>query len=194
MAFLAAIPSAIGSFLGNIGLGTALQVGGAVVSGITAVQAGNYQAAVARNNAIVAEENAARASEAAQRNQQQSDLELAAFVGQQEALQSASGLNSQGRSQVLTRRRTRNIGRQDALNIIEGGQAEVRNFQQQAANFRGEAREARRSGWMNALSAGIGGMQSLVGGSSPTRSGTANRFRNNRIPLPNGRWTTWRPA
>lgn len=193
MAFLAAIPAAIGSFVGSAGLGSILQLGGALVSGIGALGAANYQAQVAENNAMIAEENAAKASQQAQLQQIQSDREIAALMGQQEAVQSASGLNTTGRSQVLTRRRTARIGRQDAVNIIEAGRTETRNFQQQAASFRGEAQMARRAGLFNAIGAGIGGMTSLVGGASGSRSTTAQRFRNNRIPLPNGTWTTWRP-
>lgn len=193
MAFLAAIPAAIGSFVGNIGIGGLLQAGGAVISGISAMQAANYQAEVAKNNAVIAEENAHRSMEQAQLQQVQSDNEIAQFLGQQEAAQSASGLSVEGRSQVLTRRRTRQIGRTDALNIIEGGRTQARGFQQESANFRGEAAAQKAAGRSALFSGILGAGASLVGGASPTRSITANRMRSNRIPLPNGAYTTWRP-
>lgn len=185
MAFLAAIPAAISSFVGSAGvgtLGTAISVGSSIFGGIAQNNASKYQAAIAENNATIARDNAYKASQTAQEQQIQSDNEISALIGQQEAQQSASGLSTTGRSQVLTRRAAARIGRSDAQNIINAGRAESGNFLQQEADFRGEARQARSTG-RNAL---IGGLlsagSSLVGGAQPTRSSLGRSFRSNNDP------------
>lgn len=192
MAFLAGIPAALGSLLGNMTLGGALQAGGALLGGVSSLAASNYQAQVARQNAEIAEQNAQRASQQSQQEAERADLELAALAGQQEAIQGASGLS--GRSQVLTRRSTARLGRLDAQRIRIAGTAESRNYMQQAADYRSEASQARRAGYMGFAQGVIGAGASLAGGAQPSSSATAQRLRqNNRIPLPNNTYTTWRP-
>lgn len=175
MAFLAAIPAAISSFVGSAGsvlgtVGTIASAGTSILGGIAANNAAKAQEQIARNNSAIAEENAQRASEAAQNQQIQSDNEIAAFVGQQKAQQSASGLSTNSRSSMLTRRAAQRIGRQDALNIINQGRAETRNFQQQAADFRTEGNMARSAGRNALISGFLNAGSSLVGSASPTRS------------------------
>lgn len=197
MSFLAAIPAALSSLVGGAGaatgaglsagsvlsgIGTAVSVVGSVLGGVAANQAGQYQAAVAENNAAIAEQNMESASTAAQQQQLQSDNEIAAFIGSQEAQQSASGLSTTGRSQLLTRRSAARIGRLDAQNIRRQGEAEARNFAQQAADFRGEAGQAKRAGQFGLVKGILGAGSSLIGAASPTRSPLGNSFRRNNDP------------
>lgn len=179
MAFLAAIPAAISSFVGGAGsalssvAGVAsgvLGAGTSILGGIAANNAAKAQEQIARNNAAIAEENAERASQSAQDQQIQSDNEIAAFVGQQKAQQSASGLSTNSRSSMLTRRAAQRIGRQDALNTINQGRAETRNFQQQAADFKAEGNMAKAAGRNALISGFLNAGSSLVGSASPTRS------------------------
>lgn len=147
MAFLAplAVPLAIGSSI----------LGGGLTA-FSAIQQGNYRAAVAKNNALIAEQNAARLSEAAQESAKRSDIESAALLGEQWAAQGASGLDVSGRSARAGRMLTRRVGRQQARDIVTQGVSDARNQLQEAANFRGEASAAKKQGLLTAIGAGIG--------------------------------------
>lgn len=182
MGFLAAIPAAIGSaFSGIGGIGTLVSVAGSVMSGMAANAAAKRQAKIAEANAEIANQNAQRSQMQAQEEAQKNDNEVAAFIGQQEAAQSASGLSVGGRTQVLTRKAAARVGRIDTRNIIDQGAARSRNFLQQEADFKGQAQTVRAEG-KNAMMQGIlGGVSSLVGASSSIKSsgrGSAPSFRN----------------
>jgi hypothetical protein len=161
-----------GAAAGGIGLGTALQVGGSLLGIASAVGASSYQATVARNNAAIAERNAQLASTQAQEQQQQNDQQVAALIGEQEAIQGASGLT--GASQLRTRRSTARLGRIDSANIRAQGTQNIQNARQQAENFRSEASAARSQGLASIFSGGLDIASSLVGGASSTRR--ANRI------------------
>lgn len=158
---------------GGLGLGSILGAASSIVSTVAAVGAANYQADVAKNNAVIAKENAERASVAAQEEQLRNDQQVAALVGEQEAAQAATGLS--GASQLRTRRSTQRLGRIDSANIRSQGQENVRNFLQQSENFRGEASAARSQGLAAMFAGGIDLTRSLVGGASSTPM--ANRLR-----------------
>lgn len=170
MAFVAPLFSAIGGAFSSGGIGSFLSAGSSILGTIGAVGAANYQAQVAKNNAIIAERNARLASDQSQNQQLQSDQEVAALIGSQEAVQGASGLSIGGASQLRTRRSAARLGRQDALNIREQGSSEIQNLLQQSENFRAEARSQKSA----ALGAMIGGAfdagSSLVGGASSVRN------------------------
>ena len=180
MAFLAAIPAAISSLVGGTGLslGTALQAGGQLLSGVAAFGAANYQAKVAAQNAAIARDNAVKATEQASQQAQQNDNEMSAFIGQQEATQSASGVSTQSRSSVLTRKASARIAKIDRDNIIQQGEATANNYLQQAADFKSQANASKSSGIFNLAGSVIGAGSTLVGGAtSSPRSTLANRYR-----------------
>jgi hypothetical protein len=179
MAFLAAIPSAIGSLFGGVsgGLGTALSAGSAVLGGLSALGTAQYQSQVAKNNAKIAEENATLAQQAAQAEQLRSDQEIAGLVGQQEAIQSASGLSTSGKSQFLTRRSTARIGRAQAGDIRAQGNMDTRNFLNQASSFRAEAKNARTAGLFGLASGILGAGTSLFGQGRATTSPYTSAFK-----------------
>lgn len=131
MAFLAPVAT----FLGGSTFATAASVGGALVSGISAISQANYQSAVARNNAEIARQNAARASDAAQIEQQRSDQQYAAAGAQALAEQSASGLDVLGGSQLRVRNQFGRVRMQAAQDIRRQGETTTQNFQNDAANY-----------------------------------------------------------
>lgn len=151
-------------------LPTLLTAGSAVLGAVSAVQSGNYQAAVLRNNARIAEENAARASEAAQREAMRSDQDYRALLGEQLAAQGASGFDILGRSQRSARQLTQRTGRRAAMDIVTEGEAAARRSLQEAANFRGEGRQARLQGYLSGASSllqGASDVGTLVSGRRP---------------------------
>lgn len=179
MAFLAAIPAAIGSVVGGAGgFGTLLSVAGSVVGAMGQAAAARQQAKIADANAKIAFENAQRATSASQEQVQDSDREIAAFVGQQEAAQSASGLSTSSRSSVLTRKSAQRVGRIDSSRITEQGRSNARNFLQQQNDFQMQAKSARSSAKFAMLGGLLNAGTSLVGGASPTSSYTASSMRN----------------
>lgn len=160
MAFLAPVAAFAAANAGTIS--TVLGVASAGISGISAIQQGNYQAAVARNNAIIAEQNAARASTAAQVEQSRSDKEYAAMAAAQLASQAASGLDIGSRSLSQGRQLTRRTGRRAAFDIYNRGTTDSRNFLQDAANFRSEGTAAQRQGYMSAIGSTLSASASLL--------------------------------
>lgn len=125
-----------------------LAIAGTAIQGFSEFQQKQYQSAVAKNNAKIAQENAARASDASQIEQMRSDREFRAQEGSVLAAQSASGLDVLGHSQVLSRANVARVREEQAVDIRRQGWFDVRNFQQEQANFLGEARAAKTQAWM----------------------------------------------
>lgn len=150
MAFIAPLAAAAIPLLAS-GTGAAVMTAAtAGIGALSSIQVGNYQAAVGRNNARIAEENAARIAEASQGEALRSDQDYRALLGEQLAAQGASGLDVLGRSQVAARELTMRTGRRAAVDITDEGRAGARRSLQEAANFRGEARQAKLQGYISA--------------------------------------------
>ena len=164
---------------------TVVGVAGAVVSANAAQQSANYQAQIAERNRQVMELNAQRSITAAQEEQLRTDETTRALLGQQIAAQSASGLSIGGKSQMLTRKSARMLGRMDALNVRAQGEVDAYNFRV-AAQDAGDASKFYKSTGQNAMLAGflegtgvvLGGLgsvkqsqwTSLLGGTKATPS------------------------
>ncbi len=118
------------------------------VQGISQFQQSRYQSAVAKNNAKIAGQNADRAEYASQIEQMRSDREYRAQQGAQIATQAASGLDVMGRSQSMSRLNLFRVAGEQAGDIRRKGEYDVRNFQQEQANFLGEARAQKTQAWM----------------------------------------------
>lgn len=160
-------------------LTAAITAASSLIGGIAGKQQADYKAAVARNNAIIAERNAQVTSEAASQDAMYSDIQLADLLGTQSAIQGASGLS--GRTMNLVRKSTRETGRIDALNIVKSGETEGRNFLQQAADFKGEAKMAKREGKFALVSGLLGAAGSLAGDAMATRSPIGNWFTKAKV-------------
>ena len=166
MAFMAPILPFLPTIATVVGTGVA--VVGAIQAGNAAAEAHRYQAMVADRQREVMLTNAERALQRSQAEAQQQDQTTRALLGEQLAAQSASGLKIGGRSQMLTRKSARELGRLDALNIRNAGQIEAYNYKvaaedsSNAALFeRSSASNSQLSGWLNAGSALIGGVGNL---------------------------------
>lgn len=169
MAFLAPIAAFAAANAGTIAAVTSVL--GAGVTAMGAIQQGQYQAAVAKNNAIIAEQNAARLSEASQESAKRSDIEMAALLGEQYAAQGASGLDVEGRSARSARMLTRRVSRQAAKDIVTQGSSDARNQLQEAANFRAEGKQAKRQGMFTAAGALLGAAGDIASRGSMLRGG-----------------------
>lgn len=146
---------------------------GLISAGVSAAQ-GLYQAKVADMNAEVAGENAKRASARAAIEAQQQDWATRAKLGEEEVAQAGSGVTLGGRSQILTRRSTKLLGRQDTLNIVQAGSVERYNYLVQKENFKAEAANAR----IGAVGSIVGGIAGVAGQIAPSLVSSATAVQN----------------
>ena len=133
-----------------------------VVQGAIGFSQSRYQAAVAKSNAAVAEENARRAFERGQAEALDKDRETGAFIGEQTAIQSASGLSLSSKSAMKVRRSAQIIGKLDALRVMQEADVERYNYQVQAGNFRAEAKAAKAQGIGSLLGAGLNAASGFI--------------------------------
>lgn len=161
-----------------LGIGGVLKAVGAGIGAISAVAGGMYQAQIAKNNADIARQNAQLAAQKSQDEAKSNDENTKALIGEQLAVQAASGLNANTGSTLRVRQSTNRLGRADSYNIRQQGAYEVQNYLQQANNFEAES----KASTFNAVLGGIGGAvdvgTSLISGASTTRlSPKLNRDR-----------------
>jgi hypothetical protein len=148
MAFVAPILPALGSFFGSAS--GIVATTGAALGAATAISQGNYRAAIAKQNAKIAEANAARESMAGQTESMRLSQENAGRVAQLTADQAASGLSLQSGGFVGGRALETRIGAMEARDAARAGADRSQASMQQAANFRGEARNAKMQGMLGA--------------------------------------------
>lgn len=158
-------------------LAVGTSVGAAALAGMSAIQQGKYQAAVARNNALLAEQNAAQESEAAQISARRMDIENAQARAAALAGQAASGFDILGRSQTRTRAMMRRVGAQESQDIRRAGTNTARRLMQDAANFRAEARQAKTQGLLSGVGSFMSGIGSAANQLGVTRSLATSRTR-----------------
>lgn len=188
MAFLASIP-VLGSLITTAGTAatattgltagqlltgasTVLSAAGSLYTGAANAAAAKYQSGVAAVNAMIARDNAAAARQRSQEAQMEQDMLTLGQLGEQEALQSATGLG--GRSQMLTRKASIELGRQDAMRIRNTGEMDAYNFENQARSFDAEAGMRKASASNSLLSGFLNATQSIVGGAASINN--PNRF------------------
>lgn len=153
MAFAPLLLPALGTFFGSAG-GIAA-AGTAVLGAATSISEGNYQAAVAKNNAQIAAANADRESMAGQTEAMRLSQENAGRSAELTASQAASGLSVNSGSFTRARALDTRIGAMEVRDTARAGAERSQASLQQAANFRGEARAARRNGILGAAGSAL---------------------------------------
>lgn len=175
-------------------ISTIVSVAGSVFGGIQAYsnakaaeQSAKYQAEVQRVNADIARKNAVREVQTSQIQQEDQDRAARGLLGEQIAVQAASGLSLGGRTQIATRRSARELARRDALNIRYAGEIGRYNYMQEALNQEAGATlsdmraktESRNAGF-GLLSGFLGATGSLIGGAT---SFSPKKTRYNPTPV-----------
>jgi hypothetical protein len=126
----------------------------------------NYQAQVARNNAVIQQQNAQRAAQTGRAQAQQQDLKNAATYGQVLAAEGASGIDLSTGSPRQVQSSAQQIGRLDTLNIADRAQQQVRGYNINALSDTAQAQLDTMQA-QNAQTAGtISGISSILGGAS----------------------------
>jgi len=169
MAFAApllALGGTAGAAGGGLSLGTILSGIGGIVGTIGQISAGNARARMAEENARRADVSAQRTSDQYQEEQRQKDADQAAMLGELEAGQASSGLSTLSGSFGAVRSRARQLGRVDAQTLRERGAVDIVNIQNQAADFRSEAKDAKRGNLFAFLGGATQLGSTLLGGSS----------------------------
>ena len=161
-------------------------VASTALGAIGGFQQAKYQQAVAERNAQAARQASAQTQIQARIEAQEQDIQTRALIGEQLAIQGASGIDVDSPTSLLVRKSAARLGRQDVLNVIHAGNITARNQLIQAQNFDAEARLAGReagfslvSGFLGAASQfGPGGSaRSLIGRSRPRAASSVSFTR-----------------
>lgn len=124
-------------------------------------QAGEYEAAVARNNAKVAEWKASDAQDRATTSAMNIGRQVNDMRGKQSAALAANGLDLSSGSPQAVLERTNYYGLEDQRTTLENGNNESWGFKQQASNYRSQAQWSKSAAdaenpWMSAGFAALG--------------------------------------
>lgn len=157
----------------------AMAGGQAVLGAASAITEGAYQAAVARNNARLAEANADRESYAGQTEAMRLSQENAGRLAEMTAQQAGSGLAVSSSSFEKMRALEMRIGATEVRDTARVGGERAQASLQQAANFRGEARAAKRNAVFGALGSFMGGAGQIAG-SGGAKSSLIDRSKLNK--------------
>jgi hypothetical protein len=145
----------------------------------------NYQAHIARNNALIAERNAAEERQAGLEDSRRIRLNTIALMGQQQVAMAANGIDiSQGTPLDLLAD-TATKGELDAQMSVYQAERRALNFETQAGNFTNQSnldilagQNARRAGTMNAVATGINGLGNALSSAVGFGLGGSKRVAN----------------
>lgn len=119
--------------------GTVLSAGSTVLGGVAASNAANYQAQVARNNAVIAEQNASAANAAGQVQAQQASMKNAARVAAIKASQAANNVDVNSGSALDVQVSERETGQHDSETVLHNAMLQSYGYRTQATNYRADA-------------------------------------------------------
>lgn len=146
---------------------TAMSVIGGIAQSKAQAKASNYNAQVAENNAAVAKQNATFAGQKGAQRSEVQNLKTRAAVGEMLAQQGASGVDVNSGSSISVRSSEAALGQLDAMNIRSNAAREAYGYQTQEMNYqaqsnldRAQAKNAKKSGIINAITTGVGGIAS----------------------------------
>lgn len=145
---------------------TAVTAVGTLYGGYRANQEGQYNAAVARNNATLEQQQAADALSRGRDEEVKHWRQVAALKSQQIAAFAANGLDTSFGSAADIVADTAVIGAADAAAIRENTQREARGYLISAQNLQQEARQQRRAGRDALIGAGIDATGTVLSGAS----------------------------
>lgn len=120
-------------------VGMVASAAGTIMSGMASANAANYQAAVARNNAVIANRNADFAVQQGSTQAEAEDYKNRSIVGAQKAAQAANGVDVDSGSPLDVRTSSEQLGRLDTLTIINNAQSKASAYKAQSMNFTADA-------------------------------------------------------
>lgn len=157
--------------------GAAISAVGTIAGGMAAQNAGNYQAAVARNDAAIAQQNAVHAEEAGSAAAENESLKGAAAQGKIKVAQAANGVDVNTGSAVDVQTGERETNQLNTENVFSNDLMKAYGYRVNAENFQNEATldkaKADAAVPSSVLAAG-GGILSAASGVGTKWSGSVN--------------------
>lgn len=120
-------------------LGSVISAVGAISQGQAAAKSAEYQAQVARNNAIIANQNADYAIKAGQTKAETASKKAAQQQGMIKAAFAANGIDVNSGSAVDVQVGQREAGKLDTETTMNNSQLQAYGYRSQAVNFQAEA-------------------------------------------------------
>ena len=158
----------------------AIGLAGAAVSAFGSVEAGNaakassdYQAQVARNNALIAGQNAAWTAESGESKVAAQGMKTAETVGKTKAAQGASNIDVNTGSAIGVQHAESKLGALDALTIRSNSAREAYGYEVAASSDTAEAGLLEQQGSQQQTAGDIGGLSSFLSGASSVGSNYA---------------------
>lgn len=139
---------------------------GSVTSAVGEMQAAQYNAAVAERNAKRLDDNAKQVAMAAQQQTQDMADEALAEKGASQAADAASGVDLFSGSSLLQRAALDRLARRDAVRTMDSARTDIWQLQQDAADMRSTAKQARKQGKIDLFGNLAGGFASFMSDST----------------------------
>lgn len=167
----------------SMGAGSILGAGSSIMGGNSQAASAQYQAGVAQKNAEIAGQNRILAQQ--QGNEREADdiRQGRGLIGQQTAIQGASGLDVNSGSAVDVRSSTSALNQEGLQRERAKTNADVQGYRIQEYDLNQEAATQRRTA-AGARTAGmLGGVTSLLGGAASI-GGQFSRYQQSGVPMP----------
>lgn len=139
---------------------------GTMASGLSQASDLRYQAKVADRNAQLTNEQTLDAIQRGQLDRVQLDRKYSQLQGQQQAAMAANGIDLSFGSAEQIASDTAMLRNEDASALYTNQANEIRGFDIQASNYRGEARAKRQAATGAIVSAAFSSASSLMGGAN----------------------------
>lgn len=156
---------------GGFGLSTLAQLAGTALNAVGSIQEANaaadaaeYNAAIARQNAILSERRAEDALDRGDREEKQARLRAAKLAAEQRVGFAGGGVTSGSGSPLSVVEDTVALGELDALTIRNNAQREAFEFEVDAFNFNASANAGERTARNRRRAGIIGGASTALGG------------------------------
>lgn len=139
---------------------------GKLFSGVSASNAANYQAAVAKNNATIARQNAEYSIQAGQAEAERSSMKGAANLANIKVGQAASGVNVNTGSAADVQVSQREVNKLDTDTTMNNAELQSYGYRSQATGFEAQAKLDKSAGKTAMIGGVIGAAGSLLGDAS----------------------------
>lgn len=140
--------------------------GGQVYSGMAANSQGKYEQQVANQNAGIERNAAADAAQRGEVAQMRQWRQVAQQYGEQNARQSASGLDTSFGSPAALLGDVTQIGYEDSQILAQNTEKEIKGYDINAANYVNQGNAARARGKAALIGSGISAFSTILGGAS----------------------------
>lgn len=157
-------------------VGAIVGAAGSLFQGMAAAKEAQYQAQIAKNNAIIAEKNAVYAHEVGSREGEAYRIKATNARATQRASYATSGIDVNVGSPFRVQVGTRRLEELDAATIRNNAWREAHDFKTQASNFRAQAGLYQMQGQNAMISGAIGAAGGLA----------------NAVGSVSGKWSSWR--